>query len=136
MSHGLYGTKASYLLPCVDICRQQMWKVVYYKGQNRLRNWPSLWTWFLYLPLSSILSVFALDERKKNREKLSRRYISMQSRQLNFFFFQWTLFCWFFPQSTSVLAEVSVWHVSLPWNILAWSLDISGLKLDRNFLLV
>lgn len=47
----------------------------------------------------------------------------------------WTWFSWIFPLEC-VLTELSVWHVSLPWNFLAWNSDISGLKLELSSCLI
>ena len=134
MSCRLYGTIVSYLLPYVDICGRQMWKTVYYKGQNWLRNWPRVWTWFLYLSLAFIVCFcYGWKEEKQGEAspgdvELSRvNGLSKWNLLLNLIQLDFPL--------ERVCTELSVWHVSLPWHFLAWNSDISGLKLETSFLL-
>lgn len=84
---------------------------------------------------ASIVSAFVLDVRRKNREQLFQEVRAVGSMVYRGRSCYCTFSAGFLPGSASVLTEVSVWHVSLPWNILAWNSGLSGLTLDTFFLL-
>lgn len=89
------------------------------------------------ISLSSPLHfAFAMDGRRKSREKFPQEmYSFLESVVYLSGVCYWTWFSWIFPLE-HVLTELSVWHVSLPWNFLAWNSDISGLKLELSSCLI
>lgn len=90
MSHRLYGTKASYLLPYVDVRGRQVWKTVCYKGQNWLRNWSSIRTWFFCPLLHFVCFCFRW---KEETQKLLREIYSFSELMVYLSgIYYWTLF--------------------------------------------